>query len=124
MKNKLPGSTLSPPDCLFCKIVHGAIPANRVFEDECCIGFPDIDPQAPTHILVIPKQHIASHARVREEDTALMGRLLAAVAQIARDQDLDGGYRIVVNTGQDGGQTVNHLHIHLLGGRHMKWPPG
>jgi histidine triad (HIT) family protein len=112
------------PDCLFCKIVSGAIPASRVYEDELCIGFPDINPQAPTHILVIPKQHVASHARLPAKDEALMGHLMAATAEIARTNKLENGYRIVVNTGDDGGQTVHHLHLHLLGGRSMKWPPG
>jgi histidine triad (HIT) family protein len=116
----------SPPssDCLFCKIISGTIPANRVYEDELCIAFPDINPQAPKHLLIIPKQHIASTAKTVAGDTALMGHLMAAAVEIARGEKLDGGYRIVVNTGADGGQTVNHLHLHLLGGRHMKWPPG
>jgi len=124
MKNKLSSSSPSSPDCLFCKIVKGSIPANRVYEDEYCIGFPDINPQAPTHILVIPKQHIASHAKTVEEDSALMGNMMAAAAAIARDHALDKGYRLVMNTGGDGGQTVSHLHLHLLGGRKMSWPPG
>jgi len=111
-------------DCLFCKIVAGTIPANRVYEDECCIVFPDINPQAPTHLLIIPKQHIASHATIDGKDTALMGLLMSTAADVARTLDLDRGYRIVLNTGDDGGQTVNHLHLHLLGGRRMKWPPG
>ena len=117
-------SSTAPSDCLFCKIVSGTIPANRVYEDELCIGFPDINPQAPKHLLIIPKQHIASTAKTGAEDTALMGQLMAAAVAIARMEKLDGGYRIVVNTGAHGGQTVNHLHLHLLGGRHMKWPPG
>jgi histidine triad (HIT) family protein len=112
------------PDCLFCKIVAGTIPANRVYEDERSIIFPDINPQAPTHVLIIPKQHIASLAKCRAEDTALLGYLMAAAAEFARSHHLDRGYRIVVNTGDDGGQTVSHLHLHLLGGRHMNWPPG
>jgi histidine triad (HIT) family protein len=120
MKNQPQAS----PDCLFCKIVVGAIPANRVYEDENCIGFPDINPQAPTHVLVIPKRHISSHAKTLAEDTALMGQLMTAAAEIARNERLSGGYRLVVNTGDDGGQTVNHLHVHLLGGRAMGWPPG
>jgi histidine triad (HIT) family protein len=95
-----------------------------VYEDEFCIGFPDISPQAPTHLLVIPKQHIGSTAKTLAEDAGLMGQMMAAAAEIARKEKLDNGYRIVVNTGEDGGQTVNHLHLHLLGGRQMKWPPG
>jgi len=119
---KIPPSNLASSDCLFCKIVAGDIPASRVYEDEFAIGFPDINPQAPTHILIIPKQHIASTAEA--EHSALLGSLMSAAAQIARSEKLDNGYRIVVNTGDDGGQTVNHLHLHLLGGRHMSWPPG
>ena len=121
---KIKQSTPTSSDCLFCKIVEGAIPANRVYEDEFCIGFPDISPQAPTHLLVIPKQHIGSTAKTLAEDAGLMGQMMAAAAEIARKEKLDNGYRIVVNTGEDGGQTVNHLHLHLLGGRQMKWPPG
>jgi histidine triad (HIT) family protein len=117
-------SRISSPDCLFCRIVSGSIPANRVYEDELCIGFPDINPQAPKHLLIVPKQHIVSTARTVAEDSALMGRLMAAAVAIAREEKLDGGYRIVVNTGENGGQTVNHLHLHVLGGRQMKWPPG
>lgn len=122
MNNKL-GSNPSP-DCLFCKIAAGDIPANRVYQDEHCIGFPDINPQAPTHLLIIPRSHISSHAHTSPEHTALLGHLLAAAAEIAHEQKLDRGYRIVLNTGEDGGQTVNHLHLHLLGGRHLTWPPG
>jgi histidine triad (HIT) family protein len=121
---KIKRGTLTSSDCLFCKIVEGAIPANRVYEDEFCIGFPDITPQAPTHLLVIPKQHIGSTAKTLAADAGLMGQMMAAAAEIARNEKLDNGYRIVINTGEDGGQTVNHLHLHLLGGRHMKWPPG
>jgi histidine triad (HIT) family protein len=117
-------SNLASSDCLFCKIVAGDIPANRVYEDEFCIGFPDINPQAPTHLLIIPRQHIASTAKAEAEHSALLGCLMSAAANIARAEKLSKGYRIVVNTGDDGGQTVNHLHLHLLGGRHMNWPPG
>src|ERR1700751_3064986 len=90
--------SLPSSDCLFCKIVSGAIPASRVYEDELCIGFPDINPQAPTHLLIIPKQHIGSTAKALVEDTALMGHLMAAAAEIARKEKLNKGYRIVVNT--------------------------
>jgi histidine triad (HIT) family protein len=114
----------SSSDCLFCKIVEGSIPASRVYEDELCIGFPDINPQAPSHLLIIPKKHIPSMAKAQADDVALMGHLMATAAEIARKEKLGAGYRIVVNTGDDGGQTVNHLHLHLLGGRHMTWPPG
>jgi histidine triad (HIT) family protein len=112
------------PDCLFCKIIAGKIPANRMYEDELCIGFPDINPQAPTHLLIVPKVHIASLAKAGSEQAALAGHLMATAASIARSEKLDRGYRIVVNTGDDGGQTVHHLHLHLLGGRAMGWPPG
>lgn len=111
-------------DCLFCKIIAGTIPANRVYEDEYCIGFPDINPQAPTHLLIIPKQHIASLAKADPEHKPLVGHLISVATQIARSHKLDGGYRVVINTGDDGGQTVHHLHLHLLGGRPMTWPPG
>ena len=111
-------------DCLFCKIVEGKIPANRVYEDDLCIGFPDINPQAPTHLLIVPKEHIASHAKAVAEHTPLLGHLMAAAAGVARSKKLDKGYRVVINTGEHGGQTVNHLHLHLLGGRPMAWPPG
>ena len=121
---KIPPANLAASDCLFCKIVAGDIPANRAYEDEFCIGFPDINPQAPTHLLIIPKQHIASIAKTEAEHSALLGCLMSAAAEIARREKLSKGYRIVVNTGDDGGQTVNHLHLHLLGGRHMNWPPG
>lgn len=112
------------PDCLFCKIVAGTIPSNRVYEDEQAIAFADISPQAPVHLLVIPKEHIQSHAHAAAEHTALMGHLMAVVAELARQKQLANGYRIVINTGRDGGQTVDHLHLHLLGGRLMSWPPG
>ena len=121
---KIPPSNIASSDCLFCKIVAGDIPANRIYEDEFCIGFPDINPQAPTHLLIIPKLHIASTAKAETEHVALLGSLMSAAAKIARTEKLSKGYRIVVNTGEDGGQTVNHLHLHLLGGRHMNWPPG
>ncbi|MBS1800445.1 MAG: histidine triad nucleotide-binding protein [Acidobacteria bacterium] len=114
----------SSPECLFCRILAGEIPANRVYEDEFCIGFPDINPQAPTHLLIVPKEHIASQAKVLAEHKPLLGHLMSAAADLARAQKLDKGYRVVVNTGDDGGQTVHHLHLHLLGGRHLTWPPG
>lgn len=111
-------------NCLFCKIISGAIPANRVFEDEECLAFADINPQAPVHLLVIPKRHLESHAHAVAEDSALVGHLMAVAGELARSQGLKNGYRLVVNTGANGGQTVAHLHVHLLGGRHMGWPPG
>ena len=114
----------SSPDCLFCKIVAGAIPTQPLHETADVLAFADIHPQAPVHVLVIPKRHIGSHAHALPEDAGLLGTLLAEAGEIARAQGLDRGYRLVVNTGQDGGQTVDHLHVHLLGGRPMGWPPG
>ncbi len=113
-------------DCLFCKIVGGAIPAKKVFEDDRAIAFADIHPQAPTHILVVPRKHYVSLARLGEtaEEQALLGHLLNVVNQIADTEKLQKGFRTVINTGPDGGQTVDHLHLHLLGGRAMGWPPG
>jgi histidine triad (HIT) family protein len=111
-------------DCLFCKIVAGTIPAKRVYEDELCLCFADVHPQAPTHLLVIPKEHIASQAHAEAEHAALLGHLMASAAEVARASGLDRGYRVVINTGPDGGQTVDHLHLHVLGGRPMHWPPG
>ena len=111
-------------DCLFCKIVAGSIPAKRVYEDDLCLCFADINPQAPTHLLIIPREHIASQAHAEETHAALLGHLVAKAAEVARSKGLSHGYRVVINTGPDGGQTVDHLHLHLLGGRHMTWPPG
>jgi histidine triad (HIT) family protein len=111
-------------DCLFCKIVAGSIPVTRLCEDEHMIAFADIHPQAPVHVLVIPKRHVDSIAHTTTEDAAMLGQLLATATEVARQQHLDAGYRLIVNTGPEGGQTVNHLHVHLLGGRQMGWPPG
>jgi len=111
-------------DCLFCKIVAGSIPAKRLYEDELCLCFADLNPQAPTHLLLIPKIHIASLAEAGPAQSSLLGHLLTKAAEIARSSNLDGGYRIAINTGPDGGQTVDHLHLHLFGGRQMHWPPG
>ncbi|MDR3772415.1 MAG: histidine triad nucleotide-binding protein [Terracidiphilus sp.] len=110
--------------CLFCKIVEGAIPSTPVYQDPLCYAFADIHPQAPVHVLVVPREHIASMIETDQSDQALLGHLLLAAAEIARNKGLGDGYRIVVNTGNDGGQTVDHLHLHLLGGRAMTWPPG
>jgi histidine triad (HIT) family protein len=115
-------------DCLFCKIVAGTIPSKKVFEDESVLAFADISPQAPVHLLIIPKKHYASLEEfgggVGDGDENLLGHLHSVAAQLARTQGLGGGYRTVINTGTDGGQTVGHLHVHLLGGRAMHWPPG
>lgn len=111
-------------DCIFCKIVAGTIPAKKIREDELVLAFHDIEPKAPTHILVIPKKHLVSLADATAADEALLGRLLLTAGEIAREEGLGKGYRIVISTGPEGGQTVDHLHVHLLGGRQMHWPPG
>jgi len=113
------------PDCLFCRIVAGDIPASRVHEDELVIAIRDIAPRAPTHILVLPRRHIASALDLTDADAPLTGRLFAAAAAIARAEGIaDAGYRLVANVGRWGGQTVDHLHVHLMGGRPFEWPPG
>ena len=111
-------------DCLFCKIVDGKIPAQRVREDERAIAFRDINPQAPTHVLVIPRKHIASLDTLGDDDAALVGHLHVLARQIAADEGLSDGYRTVINTGVHAGQTVLHIHLHLIGGRSLGWPPG
>ena len=110
--------------CLFCRIVEGEIPSTPIYQDELAYAFADISPKAPVHILIIPRQHISSMADVDESQRALLGHLHWAAAEIARDKGLVNGYRVVVNTGRDGGQSVDHLHLHLLGGRALSWPPG
>jgi histidine triad (HIT) family protein len=110
--------------CLFCQIVDGSIPSTAVYQDEQCYAFADIHPQAPVHVLIVPRVHIASLAQTGPEDAALLGHLTVVAAEIARDKGLSAGYRVVVNTGSDGGQTVGHLHLHVLGGRGLTWPPG
>jgi histidine triad (HIT) family protein len=110
--------------CLFCKIVAGEIPSKPVFEDELSYAFADLHPQAPVHVLIVPRRHIASTAEAEATHSDLLGHLLWAAAEIARDKGLGKGYRLVINTGEEGGQTVDHLHVHLLGGRAMHWPPG
>ncbi len=112
-------------DCPFCKIAAGTIPADRVHEDDLVVAFRDIAPRAPTHILLIPRRHIASAADLTEADGPLLGRLFAVAADLARTAGIaEGGYRLVSNVGRWGGQTVDHLHIHLMGGRAFDWPPG
>jgi histidine triad (HIT) family protein len=112
-----------PDDCLFCRIVRKEIPATIVAEDEHCVAFRDINPQAPVHVVIIPRVHVASLDEAK--DHLLIGRLALFAAEIARKEGIAArGYRTVMNTNADGGQTVFHLHMHLLGGRHMKWPPG
>jgi len=112
-------------DCLFCKLVARDIPADIVFEDDDVIAFRDIAPQAPTHILIIPKRHISTLNDLTEEDCALVGRLQFTAQKIAKEIGIaDDGYRVVMNCNEDGGQTVYHIHMHLLGGRALAWPPG
>jgi histidine triad (HIT) family protein len=110
--------------CLFCKIIEGVIPSIPVFQDELTYAFADIHPMAPIHILIVPRRHIASMADTGPGDHPLLGHLQWVAAELARTIKLDEGYRIVVNTGVEGGQTVDHLHLHLLGGRSLTWPPG
>lgn len=111
-------------DCLFCRIIEKTIPAEIVLERENLIAFRDINPQAPTHVLIIPRKHIARIDDLQEEDTLLVGELIQAAREIAVKERLGDGYRLVFNCGQQGGQDVYHIHLHLLGGRSMKWPPG
>lgn len=111
-------------DCIFCKIANGSIPSAKVYEDGQYYAFRDISPAAPTHVLVIPKRHVA-HVLEAASMPGLMDGLMAAAAEIARQEGLeDGGFRLVINTGEDGGQSVHHLHLHILGGRKLAWPPG
>ncbi len=112
-------------DCIFCKIAEKKIPSRIVHEDDTCVAFDDVNPQAPTHVLVIPRRHAASIAELNETDASLLGHLMLTGSKIAKQKGIaEGGYRFVVNTGKNGGQTVFHLHLHVLGGRPMHWPPG
>ena len=110
-------------DCLFCKIAEGQIPSNKVYEDEVCFAFYDIDPQAPTHFLVIPKMHIASVAEVSEDNAAVVANIFAVISKVTKELGLES-YRVVSNIGEQAGQSVPHLHFHVLSGRDMTWPPG
>ncbi len=112
-------------DCLFCKIVEGTIPAKKVHEDEHTLAFHDIAPHAPTHVLVIPRRHVPTLNDVTLEDRELMGSLLLSATKVARELGVaDSGYRLVMNCNRDAGQTVFHVHVHVLGGRPLAWPPG
>ena len=112
-------------DCLFCKIVSGDIPCDKIFESELLIAFRDIAPVSPTHILIIPKKHISSLNEMEDGDRLLAGEMLYCVKKIAKSEKIElSGYRTVINTNNDGGQTVFHIHMHLIGGRQMDWPPG
>ena len=111
-------------DCIFCKIVAGDIPVELLHQDEHAVAFRDIAPQAPVHFLVIPREHLQSLAHTAHEHAPLLGHMLAVASDLARSQGLNEGFRTVINAGEDGGQTVDHLHVHVLGGRAMHWPPG
>lgn len=112
-------------DCIFCKIAAGTIPANVVYQNDAVLAFRDLNPQAPTHILVIPKKHIATTNDITPTDAALIGDMYLAAKQIAKDEGIaDSGYRTVMNCNRGAGQTVFHIHLHVLGGRPMSWPPG
>lgn len=112
-------------DCIFCKIVEGAIPSDKVYEDEKVIAFKDINPEAPVHIIIIPKEHIESVRELDENNAEIVSHIILSAKKIAKDLGIsESGFRIVNNCGKDGGQTVPHLHFHLLGGRDMQWPPG
>ena len=112
------------PDCIFCRIARGEVPAQIVYEEDRAVAFRDLNPQAPTHVLVIPRRHVPS-LHEGGGDPAMLGELLVAARTIAEQEGLgEGGYRVVINNGPDAGQSVDHLHVHLLGGRQFGWPPG
>jgi histidine triad (HIT) family protein len=111
-------------DCLFCRIIRGEIPAKKVYEDNETLVFEDIDPQAPTHVLIIPKRHVVDLKEAQAEDAEIIGKLHLVAAKIARERKIENGYRTVFNVGPGAGQSVFHLHLHLLGGRPLSWPPG
>jgi histidine triad (HIT) family protein len=114
---------MSEENCLFCKIIQGKIPGDFVYQDDGCVVIRDINPQAPMHMLVIPREHIESLADVAQKEEGLLGHLLRVGARVANDQDHES-YRTLINTGAEAGQSVFHLHVHILGGRAMNWPPG
>ena len=111
-------------DCLFCKIVKGEIPSTKIYEDESVYAFADIDPQAPFHAIIVPKEHISSTAEITEKNSILIAKIFEAVAKIAKQENLEKGFRVVNNCGEEGGQTVGHIHFHLLARRNLAWPPG
>lgn len=118
-------SDTSVEQCIFCGIARGEVPATRVLDEDEVVAFRDLNPQAPVHVLLIPRRHIGSVDELTDDDGDIVARLLLAARDLARSEGLsDGGYRIVTNVGSDGGQSVGHLHLHLLGGRRMGWPPG
>ena len=111
-------------DCIFCKIAAGEIPSTKVYEDDRVVAFNDLDPQAPVHILIIPKEHIASAAEINESNSSVVAHIFEVAAKIVAEKGLDNGYRIVNNCGESAGQSVKHLHFHLMGGRDFGWPAG
>lgn len=111
-------------DCLFCKIIAGEIPSQKVYEDDKVLAFKDIDPKAPFHVIVIPKVHIASAEDITPENSNYISAIFEAISKIAKENNLQKGFRIVNNCGEDGGQTVGHIHFHLLARRNLAWPPG
>ena len=111
-------------DCIFCRIAAGEIPSNKLYEDDQLLAFYDLDPQAPTHFLVIPKAHIASAAEITPQKSAVVAHIYEVIARLAAELGLEQGFRVVTNCGPQGGQTVPHLHFHVLAGRDMTWPPG
>ena len=112
-------------DCIFCKIINKEIPAKVAYEDDNVVAFHDINHQAPIHLLIVPKKHITSVMEIDDEENLLLGDIILTAQNLARENNLEEkGFRVVVNTGEEGGQTVNHLHFHLLGGRFLTWPPG
>jgi histidine triad (HIT) family protein len=111
-------------DCLFCKIIAGEIPSKKVYEDEHTFAFEDIDPKAPTHLLIVPKKHIRGLKEATTKEAEILGRCHLTAARIAKERGIEEGYRTVLNVGPKSGQSVFHLHVHLLGGRDLRWPPG
>ncbi len=111
-------------DCLFCKIIAGEIPSTKIYDDEYVYAFADIDPQAPFHAVIVPKAHITSAAEITADNSIYIAKIFEAVATIAKEQNLEKGFRVVNNCGEEGGQTVGHLHFHLLARRYLQWPPG
>jgi histidine triad (HIT) family protein len=111
-------------DCIFCRIIRGEIPSKKVYEDDFTFAFEDLNPQGPTHVLIIPKKHIVGLKEASAEDAEVLGRCHLAAAQIARERNIENSYRTVLNVGPGAGQSVFHLHVHLIGGRKLDWPPG
>ncbi len=111
-------------DCLFCKIAAGEIPSTKIYENDKVYAFADIDPKAPFHVIVIPKKHICSAADITNENSSLIANVFEAIAEIAKQEKLEKGFRVVNNCGEEGGQTVGHIHFHLLARRNLQWPPG